>query len=72
MSKHTAAAISERKQKLWTMLTRGLKTNKIAKELNTDHSTVSRDIKYLTTQSQNYLNDLANYVYVPNFYRRNT
>jgi hypothetical protein len=28
-------------------------------ELNTDHSTISRDIKFLTAQSQNYLNDLA-------------
>jgi hypothetical protein len=27
--------------------------------LNVDHSTVSRDIKYLTAQSQTYLNDLA-------------
>jgi IS30 family transposase len=41
------------------LLTRGLKTHEIAKELNTDHSTISRDIKYLTAQSQNYLNDLA-------------
>jgi hypothetical protein len=32
---------------------------KLPKNLNVDHSTVSRDIKYLTAQSQNYLNDLA-------------
>jgi hypothetical protein len=31
----------------------------IAKELNVDPSTISRDIEYLTLQSQNYLNDLA-------------
>jgi IS30 family transposase len=54
MAKHTAAAISERRQKLWTCLTKGMKTYEIAKELNTDHSTISRDIKYLTAQSQNY------------------
>jgi IS30 family transposase len=59
MAKHTAAAISERRQKLWTCLTKGMKTYEIAKELNTDHSTISRDIKYLTAQSQNYLNNLA-------------
>ena len=52
-------AIRERREKLWTLLTRGLKTYEIAKELGTDHSTISRDIKYLTVQSQNYLNSLA-------------
>ena len=36
-----------------------MKTYEIAKQLNTDQSTISRDIKYLTAQSQNYLNDLA-------------
>ena len=57
MSKTTA--INERRQKLWTLLTRGMKTYEIAKELNVDHCTISRDIKYLTAQSQNYLNSLA-------------
>jgi IS30 family transposase len=51
--------IRERREKLWSPLTRGMKTCEIAKELNVDNSTVSRDIKYLTAQSQNYLNDLA-------------
>src|SRR6476620_6846616 len=59
MAKHTVAVIAERRQRLWTLLTRGMKAYEIAKELNTDHSTVSRDIKFLTAQSQNYLNDLA-------------
>jgi IS30 family transposase len=59
MAKHTAAFISEKRQKLWTLLTRGMKAYEIAKELNVDHSTISRDIKYLTSQSQNYLNSLA-------------
>ncbi len=36
-----------------------MKTYEIAKELNVDHCTVSRDIKYLTAESQNYLHDLA-------------
>ena len=53
------AVIRERREKLWTLLTRGMKTYEIAKELNVDNSTVSRDIKYLTAQSQNYLNSLA-------------
>ena len=53
------AVIRERREKLWTLLTRGMKTCEIAKELNVDNSTVSRDIKFLTAQSQNYLNNLA-------------
>jgi len=36
-----------------------LKTYEIAKELNIDQSTISRDVKFLTAQSQNYLNSLA-------------
>jgi IS30 family transposase len=57
--KNTAVAINERRQKLCTCLTRGMKVYEIAKELGVDHSTISRDIKYLTAQSQNYLNSLA-------------
>lgn len=57
--KNNVVAINERRQKLWTLLTRGLKTYEIAKELNIDQSAISRDIKYLTEQSHNYLNDLA-------------
>jgi IS30 family transposase len=59
MSKTTALAINERRQKLWSLLTRGLNTYEIAKELDVDHCNISRDIKYLTEQSQDYLNDLA-------------
>jgi hypothetical protein len=36
-----------------------MKRYEIAKELDVGHSTVTRDIKYLTQQSQSYLNDLA-------------
>lgn len=36
-----------------------MKGYEIAKELNVDPATVSRDIKHLTAESQNYLNDLA-------------
>lgn len=36
-----------------------MKRHEIAKELNIGDSTVSRDIKHLAGQSQNYLNDLA-------------
>ena len=57
--KNAEAVISERRQKLWTCLTKGMKGYEIAKELNIAHSTVSRDIKYLAEQSQNYLNSLA-------------
>jgi IS30 family transposase len=53
------SAIDERRQRLFVMLTRGMKGYEIAKELNVDSATVSRDIKFLTAESQNYLNDLA-------------
>jgi HTH domain len=39
---------NERRQNLWTLLTRGMKGYEIAKELNVDPSTISRDIQYLT------------------------
>jgi IS30 family transposase len=67
MGKNALVVINERRQKLWTLLTRGMKTYEIAKELNVDHSTISRDIKYLTAQSQSYLNSLARDIafYVP-------
>jgi IS30 family transposase len=57
--RNTEAIINERRQKIWTLLTRGTKRHEIAKELDIAHSTVSRDIKFLAAQSQNYLNDLA-------------
>jgi IS30 family transposase len=51
--------IQQRREKLWTLLTRGMKRYEIAKELGVDPTTISRDIQYLTTQSQNYLHTLA-------------
>jgi IS30 family transposase len=36
-----------------------MKRHEIARALNTDRSTVSRDMKYLAGQSHNHLNDLA-------------
>lgn len=56
---HNKLVIQERRQKIWTLITRGLKGYEIAKELGVDPGIVSRDVKYLTAQSQNYLNDLA-------------
>ena len=41
------------------LLAKGLKGYEIAKELGVDASTVSRDIQYLISQSNNYLNNLA-------------
>jgi IS30 family transposase len=59
MPSNSKSAIDERRQKLFALLTRGMKGYEIAKELRVDSATVSRDIKYLTGQSQNYLNSLA-------------
>jgi DNA-binding NarL/FixJ family response regulator len=50
--KNPEAVLSEKRQKLWTCLTKGMKGYEIAKELNIGHSTKSRDIKYLTAQSE--------------------
>ena len=51
--------MDERRQKLFGLLTRGMKGYEIAKELGVNSATVSRDIKYLIADSQTYLNDLA-------------
>jgi IS30 family transposase len=51
--------IQDRRQKIWTLTTRGMKGYEIAKELNVDPSTISRDIQYLTSQSQKFLDDLS-------------
>jgi IS30 family transposase len=59
MPANSKSAIDERRQKLFALLTRGMKGYEIAKEFGVDSSTISRDIKYLTAQSQNYLNSLA-------------
>ena len=53
------SVILERRQKISVLLTRGMKGYEIAKELQVDSATISRDIKYLTAESQNYLNSLA-------------
>ena len=39
--------IQERRQKIWTLITRGMKGYEIAKVLGVDPATVSRDIAYL-------------------------
>jgi IS30 family transposase len=57
--KKAQAILSDRRQKVWTCLTKGMKRYEIAKELTVDQSTVSRDVKYLTLQSQDYLNEMA-------------
>jgi hypothetical protein len=59
MARNTQVIINDRRQKVWILLTRGLRTYDIAKELKCDHSTISRDIQYLTSQSQKFLDDLA-------------
>jgi transcriptional antiterminator len=66
---NSQAVIEERRQKVWTCVTRGMKSYEIATELNVDKSTITRDIKYLSGQSQNYLNDLARST-VPYMYQK--
>jgi IS30 family transposase len=57
--KNTRLVIDDRRQKVWGLITKGLRGHEISKALNVDAATVSRDVKFLTTESQNYLNDLA-------------
>jgi DNA-binding NarL/FixJ family response regulator len=45
--------IKERREDVLVLLTKGMKGYEIAKELEVDASTVSRDIQYLTSQSHN-------------------
>jgi hypothetical protein len=56
---HNKLVIQERREKIWTLTTKGKKGYEIAKELGVGVATVSRDINYLVAQSRNYLNDLA-------------
>jgi predicted transcriptional regulator len=51
--------IKKRREDVLVLLTKGIKGYEIAKELGVDASTVSRDIQYLISQSQNYLKSLA-------------
>jgi IS30 family transposase len=52
-------AIQQRREKLWVLLTRGMKGYEIARKLGVDAGTVSKDIKYLVSQSQGYIDSLA-------------
>ena len=52
-------AVNERRQKLFALLTRGMKGYEIARELKVTEATVSRNIQFLVAESQKYLNDLA-------------
>jgi DNA-binding NarL/FixJ family response regulator len=54
--------IKERREDVLVLLTKGMKGYEIAKELGVDASTVSRDVQYLISQSNNYLNSLANLI----------
>jgi hypothetical protein len=56
---HNKMQIKERREDVLLRLTKGMKGYEIARELGVDASTVSRDVQYLISQSNNYLNNLA-------------
>jgi IS30 family transposase len=56
---HNRIQTRERREDVLALLTKGMKDYEIANELEVDASTVSRDIQYLISQSNNYLNSLA-------------
>jgi DNA-binding CsgD family transcriptional regulator len=51
--------IKERREDVLVLLIKGMRGYEIAKELEVNASTVSRDIQYLISQSHTYLNSLA-------------
>jgi IS30 family transposase len=59
MSHNNDLMVTERRQKIWILLTRGMKSYEIARELGVNPSTISRDINFITKQSQKFLDDLA-------------
>ena len=56
---NSQVVILERREKIWALARGNIKSYEIAKQLNVSPPTVTRDIKFLTAESQNYLNDLA-------------
>jgi hypothetical protein len=53
------AAVALRRQKVWSLICRGTKRYAIANELQVSSKTISSDIKFMTKDSHNYLNDMA-------------
>lgn len=51
--------IAQRREKVMTLLARGLNLSQIGMELRVDKSTISRDVQYLSEQSKKNLNNLA-------------
>ena len=51
--------IIERREKVMMLLTKGLKGYQIAEELQVDPATISRDINFLSTESNNNLESLV-------------
>ena len=53
---NSQVVIQERREKIWALLTRGnIKSYEIAKRAQVSPPTITRDIKFLTAESQNYL-----------------
>ena len=58
MSRHTFR-IEERRRKVASLLAQSMTEEEIARQLNVDQSTISRDIKVLKHMSQQFVYDLA-------------
>src|SRR6187200_2325535 len=59
MPKNNRINVQHRREKLWILLAKGLKNYEIARQLQVDAPTVSKDIRYLVSQSQYYIDSLA-------------
>ena len=51
--------IKERRRQLTSLLSKSISESEIAKQLGVDQSTISRDIKVLKSESQQFVYDLA-------------
>jgi IS30 family transposase len=56
---HVSLKIEERRMKIISLLAQSISESEVADELGIDQSTISRDIKALKEQSQQFVYDLA-------------
>jgi hypothetical protein len=53
------ANIAIRRERIWQLVLDGMQTLKIAELLSVNRHTVSKDIKWMTKESQKYMNEMA-------------
>src|SRR5437899_12009719 len=64
MGKLPIKLTNERRERVWHLLLKGYNANETKRILNISNATVHRDIKFLTTKSQEYMSDMAKGLHV--------